>query len=108
MNNEARNFWRANEMPSQATGLLSVVSAVLGFLSRPCCSIPFFMSMLGAGSSGLVLALLPYRTVFLIIGMIFFGISSYLVFRVHGALFNKIFFIISFSTSLLFILSPHL
>jgi len=84
------------------------VAAVLGFLSRPCCSIPFFLSLAGLGSSSLVRVLQPYRFLFLAGGLILFTTSAYYTFRVRGALFNKILFVASLSASAIFILLRYL
>ncbi|MBI3004457.1 MAG: hypothetical protein HYY49_03475 [Ignavibacteriales bacterium] len=86
----------------------TLLAAVLGFLARPCCSIPFFLSLLGLGSSSLGLLLRPYRELFLFTGMIGFAVAAYYTFRVRGAAFNKVFFVVSFLATVIFILRPHL
>jgi len=86
----------------------SFLGAILSFLSRPCCSLPFFLSLAGLGSSSLVLMLQPYWYVFFSAGLISFAISAYLTFRVRGAWFNKIFFILSLLAAILFFILPTL
>lgn len=85
---------------STLTGIMAVV---LGFLSRPCCSIPFFLALFGMGSAGLVELLYPYRHLFLVVSLLSFAVSGWMVFRVEGALFNKIFFIASLLFTFLYL-----
>jgi len=85
-----------------------MLASILGFLARPCCSIPFLLSVLGVGSSSLGLLLTPYSDLFLTTGMIGFAISAYFTFRARGGIFNKVFFVISFLTTFVFIMLPQL
>src|SRR5690625_7757127 len=87
------------------TGLAAVI---LGFLSRPCCSIPFFLALFGMGSAGLVETLLPYRHLFLGVSIVSFSIFGWMVFRVEGALFNKVIFVVSVMVTVLFLFPLHL
>jgi hypothetical protein len=84
-----------------------IAGTTLGFLSRPCCSIPFFYSVFGLGSSGLASLIEPYKWIFFFLAVISFSISGYLIFRIHGAVFNKIFFGISVAVTVLFLLVPY-
>jgi len=86
----------------------SIAGTTLGFLSRPCCSIPFFYSLFGLGSSGVASALDPYRELFLIIALISFSIGGYLTFCVSGAIFNKVFFISSVTLTFIFLYLPEI
>lgn len=90
------------------TSLISALGGTLGFLSRPCCSIPFFLSFLGLSGSSFGVVLLPYRNLLLIASLLAFAISAHHTFRVQGAIFNKLFFVVSFLGSLLFIILPNL
>lgn len=90
---------------STLTGIMAVV---LGFLSRPCCSIPFFLALFGMGSAGLVEMLYPYRHLFLGVSLLSFMVSGWMVFRVEGALFNKIFFLASILITFLFLFPPQM
>src|SRR5690625_7885549 len=72
------------------TGLAAVI---LGFLSRPGCSIPFFLALFGMGAAGLVETLLPYRHLFLVVSIVSFTISAWMAFRVVAALSNTLFFV---------------
>ena len=80
-----------------------IMAVILGFLSRPCCSIPFFLALFGMGSAGLVETLLPYRHLFLAVSVLSFIISGWMIFRVKGALFNKFFFVASVLFTFLFL-----
>lgn len=86
----------------------SLIGSIFGFLSRPCCSIPFFYSLFGLGSSGIAAALEPYRVLFLIIALISFSIGGYLTFRVRGAVFNKAFFVASVTLTFIFLYLPKI
>jgi len=86
----------------------TILGSVLGFLARPCCSIPFFLSLLGLSSSGLGVILIPYRTAFVAAIVPVFACAGYRTFRVHGAIVNKIFFSASLLGSALFYISPLL
>lgn len=87
---------------------LTLLASVLGFLARPCCSIPFFLSLLGLGSSSLGLVLRLYRDLFLAAGMLGFAVSAYYTLRVRGAIFNKVFFIVSLLATFFFLMMPYL
>ena len=88
--------------------ITSIAGTTLGFLSRPCCSIPFFYSLFGLGSSGVASALEPYRELFLIIALISFSVGGYLPFRVSGAMFNKVFFVASVTLTFIFLYLPKI
>lgn len=89
---------------STLTGIMAVT---LGFLSRPCCTIPLFLALFGMGSAGLVELLYPYRHLFLGVSILSFAVSGWMVFRGKGALFNKIFFIVSVLFTFLFLFPPQ-
>ncbi|MEX0721566.1 MAG: hypothetical protein WD059_12920 [Balneolaceae bacterium] len=84
------------------------IAVIVGFLSRPCCSLPFFLALFGMGSGGMVELLLPYRHLFLALSLISFSVSGWMIFRVQGAMFNKIFFVISVLATFLFLFQPQL
>ncbi|MEX0647473.1 MAG: hypothetical protein WEA56_10040 [Balneolaceae bacterium] len=89
---------------SSANGTFTGISAIiLGIMVRPCCSIPFFLALFGMGSAGVVDLLLPYRHIFLAVSALSFIVSGWMIFRVRGALFNKIFFIGSVIITFLFL-----
>jgi hypothetical protein len=84
------------------------LATVFGFLSRPCCSLPFFLSLAGLSSSSLVLMLQPYRYIFLATGLVAFAVSGYFTFRMRGATFNKVFFFVSFLATCVFTVQTNL
>lgn len=90
---------------STFTGMMAVI---LGFLSRPCCSIPFFLAIFGMGSGGLVELIEPYRHLFLGVSLLSFLMTGWMVFQVEGAIFNKIFFVLSVFITVLFLFPPQL
>ena len=58
----------------------SLLSVVLGFLTRPCCSLPFFLNLVGAGSSSLALSLMPYRTVFRAASLLALALAGFFIY----------------------------
>jgi len=50
---------------------------VVGFLSRPCCSIPAALALLGAGGTGIAAAFAPWRLWFMAAAGVFFAVSFY-------------------------------
>lgn len=62
---------RANSVAGHA------VHFSVGFLSRPCCSIPAALALLGAGGTGIAGVLVPYRLWFMLAAAAFFGASFY-------------------------------
>lgn len=50
---------------------------VIGFLTRPCCSIPLALSLFGLGGAGVAAALPPYRLWLLVMAVAFFSASFY-------------------------------
>lgn len=54
-----------------------LASFLIGFLVRPCCSIPLLFAVLGLSGAGLAAALAPYQKWFLGLAVIFFTVSFY-------------------------------
>ena len=57
--------------------LRHMLSFVIGFLVRPCCSIPLLLAVLGVSGAGIAAALAPYRLWFLLMASGFFSVSFY-------------------------------
>jgi hypothetical protein len=62
----------------------SVVGALAGFLTRPCCIVPAALSVAGVSSAGLAHAAISYRPVFLSVGAVMLAGSLWLAFRREG------------------------
>lgn len=55
-------------------------SFLVGFLVRPCCSIPAALSLLGLSGAGVAAVLAPWHTAFLALAAAFFAVSFYMNF----------------------------
>lgn len=69
----------------------SVVGAIAGFLTRPCCVVPTAMSLAGVGSVGLAQAAMTYRPAFMSLSTVMLVGALWTTFRREGGLFNKLF-----------------
>jgi hypothetical protein len=67
----------------------TVVGAVAGFLTRPCCVIPAALSLLGVGGAGLAQAIVAYRPALLSISAVLLTASIWMTFRREGGWFPK-------------------
>lgn len=85
-----------------------VTGTVSGFLTRPCCSVPFFYSLFGLSASGVGSSMGLYEELFYVIAIISFTIGGHFTFRVRGAVFNKVFFIAGASVTIIFIFFPEI
>ncbi|GEM_PF-2112486 len=103
-----KDTYRIEYEPMVIDKVSSISGLILGFLSRPCCVLPFIFSVLGFSSSSLILTLGSYTKLFAATSVVSFGISSYFTFRVKGAVFNKILFVMSVTSSVAFMLAPYL
>ena len=59
----------------------SLISALLSFLPLSCCVFPMAFSFLGAGGLAFAMSLMPYRSYFVALTIIFLGIGFYLAYR---------------------------
>jgi hypothetical protein len=67
----------------------TIVGAVAGFCTRPCCVIPAAMSLAGVSSAGLAETASTYRPAFLALSTIMLLRALWTTFRREGGLFNK-------------------
>lgn len=67
----------------------SIIGAVAGFLTRPCCVIPAALSVAGVGSAGLAQAAFVYRPAFLSVSAVMLASSVWLTFRRDGGWLQK-------------------
>lgn len=68
----------------------SLVGAVAGFCTRPCCVIPAAMSLTGVSSVGFAQVAVTYRPVFLVVSTVMLLGALWTTFRREGGSFNKV------------------
>lgn len=59
----------------------SLLTALLSFLPLSCCVFPVAFSFLGAGGLAFAMALLPYRSYFVALTLVFLGVGFYFAYR---------------------------
>ncbi len=59
------------------TAFQHAISFAVGFLLRPCCSIPAALALLVISGAGVAAVLAPYRLWFVLLAILFFSISFY-------------------------------
>jgi mercuric ion transport protein len=59
----------------------SIISALLSFLPLSCCIFPVAFSFLGAGGLAFAMSLMPYRSYFIALTLLFLGVSFYFAYR---------------------------
>src|SRR5262245_26620132 len=59
----------------------SLISAILSFLPLSCCVFPVAFSFLGAGGLAFAMSLMPYRSYFVALTLLFLGAGFYLAYR---------------------------
>jgi mercuric ion transport protein len=59
----------------------SLVSALLSFLPLSCCVFPAAFSFLGAGGLAFAMALMPYRSYFVALNLVFLSVGFYFAYR---------------------------
>jgi mercuric ion transport protein len=59
----------------------SLISALLSFLPLSCCAFPVAFSFLGAGGLAFAMSLMPYRSYFVALTLLFLGVGFYFAYR---------------------------
>jgi mercuric ion transport protein len=59
----------------------SIISALLSFLPLSCCIFPVAFSFLGAGGLAFAMSLMPYRSYFIALTLLFLGGGFYFAYR---------------------------
>ena len=59
----------------------SFISALLSFLPLSCCIFPVAFSFLGAGGLAFAMSLMPYRSYFVALTLLFLGVGFYFAYR---------------------------
>jgi len=59
----------------------SLISALLSFLPLSCCVFPLAFSFLGAGGLAFAMSLMPYRSYFVALTLLFLGAGFYFAYR---------------------------
>src|SRR5215471_17086738 len=59
----------------------SLVTALLSFLPLTCCVFPVAFSFLGAGGLAFAMSLMPYRSYFVALTLLFLGVGFYFAYR---------------------------
>jgi mercuric ion transport protein len=59
----------------------SLISALLSFLPLSCCVFPVAFSFLGAGGLAFAMSLMPYRSYFVVLTLVFLGVGFYFAYR---------------------------
>lgn len=67
----------------------SVIGAIAGFVTRPCCIGPAILSLAGVSSAGLGARLATYHLLFVSLGALMLIASTWITFRRDGGWFNK-------------------
>lgn len=83
-------------------------SFLVGFLVRPCCSIPLALALFGLSGAGIAAALAPWRTVFLALAAAFFAVSFYFNFIRNRNRAGMIVWALSVAFSTVLLLGPAL
>lgn len=91
-----------------SNALRHALSFSVGFLVRPCCSIPLALALFGLGGAGIAAALAPWRTVFLALAATFFAISFYFNFIRNRNRAGMIVWALSVGFSTVLLLGPAL
>lgn len=81
---------------------------IFGFLTRPCCSLPFFGAIFGVSVSSMLNVVEEYRYLLFVVSFIIFSVAGYFTFRIKGGIFNKVFFVGSVLITAVFIWYPDL
>jgi mercuric ion transport protein len=63
----------------------SLISALLSFLPLSCCVFPVAFSFLGAGGLAFAMSLMPYRSYFVALTLLFLGVGFYFAYRPEKA-----------------------
>jgi len=59
----------------------SLISVLLSFLPLSCCIFPAAFSFLGAGGLAFAMSLMPYRSYFVVLTLVFLGVGFYFAYR---------------------------
>jgi mercuric ion transport protein len=59
----------------------SLITALLSFLPLSCCIFPVAFSFLGAGGLAFAMSLMPYRSYFVALTLVFLGVGFYFAYR---------------------------
>jgi len=59
----------------------SLITALLSFLPLSCCVFPVAFSFLGAGGLAFAMSLMPYRSYFVALTLLFLGVGFYFAYR---------------------------
>jgi hypothetical protein len=84
----------------------SVIGAVAGFLTRPCCVVPTAMSLAGVSGAALAQQAATYRPALMSASMVILAVTLWTTFRREGGLFNKV--LAASATMIGFVLSLRL
>jgi hypothetical protein len=68
----------------------TIVGAVAGFCTRPCCAIPAAMSLVGVSGVAFAQTAVTYRPVFLSASALMLAATLWLTLRREGGRFNKV------------------
>ena len=67
----------------------TVVGAIAGFCTRPCCAIPTAMSLVGVSGVAFAQTAVAYRPVFLSVSGVMLAATLWITLRREGGSFNK-------------------
>jgi len=67
----------ARHTTRHSTAMAGAAHLVIGFVCRPCCSIPAAAALIGTGGTGAATVVAPWREWFLAGALAFFGVSFY-------------------------------
>ena len=70
--------------------LTTVVGAVAGFCTRPCCAIPAAMSLFGLSGVAFAQTVVAYRPAFLSVSGLMLAATLWITLRREGGSFNKV------------------
>ena len=70
--------------------LASMIGAIAGFLTRPCCVVPMAMSLVGVSGVGAAQVAVTYRTALMSASTVMLGAALWMAFRREGGSFSKI------------------
>ncbi len=94
--------------PGASNALRHALSFSVGFLVRPCCSIPLALALFGLGGAGIAAALARWRTVFFALTATFFAVSFYFNFIRNRNRAGMIVWALSVGFSTVLLLGPAL